>query len=142
MQWTEIGVAFGILATTIGGFWGMFKYYGMASKDMIEKFEQRCNQITEVHEKEIEAIRIELDRKIGRTYERLDEVKDHADKCFVSKEMCNQMHNATATSLVGLETRMNESFKEVKASVKDMGDKVNNTLTKILLLVPKLSKEE
>ena len=49
------------------------------------------------------------DRKIGRVYGRLDEVKDKHHKEFVSKEACGLIQNP-----------MKEDIKEIKRDVKSL----------------------
>jgi hypothetical protein len=57
--------------------------------------------------------------RINRVYERFDEhKKEMADK-YVLKDLCKIMHENSSSNLNGLETRINNSFNELKKEVKD-----------------------
>jgi hypothetical protein len=56
--------------------------------------------------------------RINRVYERLDEVKTQIDANFVKKELCKVMHDSTASSLTGVESRMNDRFDRLEERVE------------------------
>lgn len=63
------------------------------------------------------------DTKIGRAYQRIDEVKDKISanikdldgpEGYVRKGMCKVLHDATALNLVGLENRIEKRFDKLE----------------------------
>ena len=60
-----------------------------------------------------------LDQRIGRVYERLDEVKNSVDSTYVRKENCNLLHNNTADNLKSVEGRMDVRFDRLEKKVED-----------------------
>ena len=70
------------------------------------------------------------DQKIARIYERLDDYKKLSDKVFVRKDMCDQTLKFNTDMYARLETRFNESFIELRASIKRIEDMVLELIKK------------
>ena len=60
-----------------------------------------------------------LDTRVGRVYERLDEVKADVETKYVRKENCSFLHNNTAENLKGVEYRMDIRFDKLEKKVEE-----------------------
>jgi len=101
-----------ICATIISGlFIGGYKFIRDIIKDLGELKK-------EVYEKISEEVKTN-DAKIVRVYSRLDEHKNLIETKFVTKDVCQVLHENTASNLSGLESRITANFDRLEKKIED-----------------------
>lgn len=101
-----------ICATIISGlFIGGYKFIRDIIKDLGELKK-------EVYEKISEEAKTN-DAKIVRVYSRLDEHKNLIETKFVTKDVCQVLHENTASNLSGLESRITANFDRLEKKIED-----------------------
>ena len=101
-----------ICATIISGlFIGGYKFIRDIIRDLGELKK-------EVYEKISEEAKTN-DAKIVRVYSRLDEHKNLIETKFVTKDVCQVLHENTASNLSGLESRITANFDRLEKKIED-----------------------
>jgi hypothetical protein len=88
---------------------------------------------------QIDKFRIEIDNKISRVYSRLDEVKKSNNETFMNKDMCQVLHDSTASNLQGTEKRIDARLDKFEArmemAVVTLDQKITNQMEQIFLIL-------
>lgn len=58
------------------------------------------------------AIKNELDKKVDRTYQRLDKTKDYQDATFTRKDICGIIHKQIADDLFEIKSDLKRLLKD------------------------------
>lgn len=66
----------------------------------------------------IAKIKEEVDRKVNRTFERLDEVKEKTEERFVFKDVCKILHEQTARDIIDIKTNIQLLLKQKEVREK------------------------
>jgi biopolymer transport protein ExbB/TolQ len=83
---------------------------------------QMAREFEKQHEKNmayLKNLETDLEAKRARIYQRIDEVKCHADNVFVRKDICDVVHRNTVQIVEKIERRMEEWMKEIKSLIKN-----------------------
>lgn len=62
----------------------------------------------------------ESEKKFGSVYRRFDELKDFAERRYLSKELANVMHEATAKNIGALEKKFDDMRIEVRGELSEV----------------------
>lgn len=98
-----------------------------AIKDSNDAMETKLNELGQkVEESEVEFEKkmtehtAENEKKFSSVYRRFDELKDFAERRYLSKELANVMHESTAKNIAALEKKFDDMRIEVRGEISDL----------------------
>lgn len=77
-------------------------------------------EIDKKNDRKIEEFRSEVNSKIGRTYERLDEHKKLVEVTYVRNDMCHVLQSSNANAITELRVKLEEFVKRMEDKLSEI----------------------